>query len=131
MDTNPPTPPSHNTAPPPSINSGAVAQAEKNIKEMAREHTQLALDALKGVLEDKKASHMAKIQAATALLDRGHGKPTQYTENVTKVLTFQDLLDGIGEAEARYQAVVQQKASIEVVDVKAIPAPPLNLEDLL
>lgn len=47
------------------------------LREMAREHTEKSLNALIAVIDDKEAPHSAKIAAATALLDRGWGKPTQ------------------------------------------------------
>lgn len=47
------------------------------LREMAREHTEKALDALVGVIDSEQASDAARVQAATALLDRGWGKPTQ------------------------------------------------------
>lgn len=47
------------------------------LREMAREHTEKALGAYLAALNDDEAGHAVKVQAATALLDRGWGKPTQ------------------------------------------------------
>jgi hypothetical protein len=49
----------------------------KSLAELARAHTPKALKALVGVLDDDDAPASAKVQAATALLDRAHGKPVQ------------------------------------------------------
>jgi hypothetical protein len=54
-----------------------VPSTGMTLREMAREHTDKALNALLDALEDEEAGHPVKIQAATALLDRGWGKPTQ------------------------------------------------------
>jgi hypothetical protein len=47
------------------------------LREMAREHTEVALDALVKVATDEGSSDAARVSAASALLDRGWGKPTQ------------------------------------------------------
>ncbi|MFQ3895317.1 DUF5681 domain-containing protein [Sphingobium sp. R-7] len=49
----------------------------KTLTDLAREHTPKAVDALVDVLADEKAPHAAKVSAATALLDRGWGRPRQ------------------------------------------------------
>ena len=47
------------------------------LREMAREHTETALSALVSVVTDDDNPPAAIVAAATALLDRGWGKPTQ------------------------------------------------------
>jgi len=47
------------------------------LKAAAREHTKLALGTLARIAADQAASEAAQVAAATALLDRGWGKPTQ------------------------------------------------------
>jgi hypothetical protein len=49
----------------------------KTLREMAREHTEVALNALIEVVTSDKTSDTARVTAAQALLDRGWGKPTQ------------------------------------------------------
>lgn len=49
----------------------------KSLTEMAREHTDKALDALVGILDSDEAPHSAKVSAAGTLLDRGWGKAPQ------------------------------------------------------
>jgi hypothetical protein len=49
-------------------------------KTAARELTQEAIDTLAAVMNDPKAPPAARVSAATAILDRGHGKPTQAVE---------------------------------------------------
>lgn len=47
------------------------------LREMAREHTEVALQALIDVASGSQSSDAAKVAASVALLDRGWGKPTQ------------------------------------------------------
>ena len=48
------------------------------IKELARQHTQAAIDALVAALGDDNGR--TRVAAAEAILDRGYGKPTQHHE---------------------------------------------------
>jgi hypothetical protein len=47
------------------------------VREAARELTLDAIDTLAAVMKDPKAPAAARISAAVALLDRGHGRPHQ------------------------------------------------------
>ena len=49
----------------------------KTLTELAREHTPKAVQALVDVLESETATDAAIVSAATALLDRGWGRPKQ------------------------------------------------------
>jgi hypothetical protein len=51
-----------------------------DVKAAARELTLDAMDTLKEVMKDPKAPPAARVGAATAILDRGWGKPTQPIE---------------------------------------------------
>jgi hypothetical protein len=48
-----------------------------DVKAAARELTQEAIDTLAAIMKDPKAPSAARISAAVALLDRGHGRPFQ------------------------------------------------------
>jgi hypothetical protein len=58
----------------------ATRQIFINVRAAARALTQEAIDTLAGVMRDGKAPPAARIAAATALLDRGHGRPSQAVE---------------------------------------------------
>lgn len=61
--------------------SAAVALPETDdVRELARAATPVAVRALVEIVGDEGASASARISAATALLDRGHGKPHQSHE---------------------------------------------------
>jgi hypothetical protein len=52
-----------------------------DIRSLARSHTKSAILALAGVMRAKDATHAARVSAATALLDRGWGRPPQAIQN--------------------------------------------------
>jgi len=54
-----------------------MARALTDIRSLARSHTDMALRTLAGIAEQGDAPPAARVAAATALLDRGWGKPTQ------------------------------------------------------
>lgn len=49
----------------------------RSLKDLAREHTEDAVETLVSVMTDKDAPHPARVSAASAILDRGWGKPSQ------------------------------------------------------
>jgi hypothetical protein len=55
----------------------SMAKTLTDIRSLARSHTRSAILALAGVMRSKDASHAARVSAATALLDRGWGRPPQ------------------------------------------------------
>lgn len=67
---------------------GSIAKVKMEIREAARVYTDEALQALVDIVNDPNAPAAARVSAATAILDRGYGKPTQalnvdHTANVT------------------------------------------------
>jgi hypothetical protein len=59
-----------------SGNPGGMKKGTADIKELARQHAEAAINALVAALDDPKQ----RVAAATALLDRGYGKPKQEIE---------------------------------------------------
>jgi len=93
----------------------------------ARQHTQAAIDVLAGMLTDPKAPHAAKVQAASALLDRGYGKaPIQIDVNVKA--RFDDFLRDVG-AHVTYEHVMTQPAIQIGVDAGVNAAIASAIED--
>lgn len=68
-----------------SGNPGGRPKADKRLKELAREKTELALNTLIGIAENEKESASARVAAANAILDRGWGKPCQALEHSGEV----------------------------------------------
>jgi hypothetical protein len=54
-----------------------MAKTPIEIKSLARSHTKTALNVLASIMNEPSAPHSARVSAATALLDRGWGKPSQ------------------------------------------------------
>lgn len=48
----------------------------RSLRELAREHTMEAMETLIAIALDDQAPAPARISAASAILDRGYGKPT-------------------------------------------------------
>jgi hypothetical protein len=62
--------------------AGTPNKATRELKEIAREHTEAAIKTLVAVMEDTEAPPAARVAAADKLLDRGHGRPAVHLEPV-------------------------------------------------
>ncbi len=71
-----------------------------DVKAAARELTPQALETLQAVMNDPKAPPAARVGAATAVLDRGWGRPTQSLEGQVG-LTFERMILMATEREER------------------------------
>lgn len=61
----------------------ATVEQKATLEELARSHTETALNALVSIAT-KSDSDAARVSAANALLDRGYGKPKQAIEHGNK-----------------------------------------------
>ena len=68
-----------------SPNPGGRPAVVGELQELARIHTSQALMTLVEVMNNSDAPPAARVTAATALLDRGYGKPTQSVESKIEV----------------------------------------------
>jgi hypothetical protein len=75
-----------------SGNPGGRPKAIVQIEQIARENSPIAMKTLVEIANDKKAPSAARVSAATAILDRGYGKPRQDTR-VQHVDEFEKLSD--------------------------------------
>jgi hypothetical protein len=84
--------------------TGSSAKRQRQIEQvkyMARAHTEDAIKTLVKICNDDGAPAAARVGAATAILDRGYGKPTTYVEQGQNPLEEMDreeklaLLDAI------------------------------------
>ena len=69
----------------------------RTLAELAREHTDTALETLVRVMTDEVAPHASQVQAATSLLDRGWGRPKQDVG----LDVAEDLIEVLAKARAR------------------------------
>jgi len=90
----------------------------KSLKELASKYREKAIDTLAEILDDENAGHMSKIAAANSILDRTDGKPTQFVEQTTKVLTYQDLLTQIAVREEKFVEVIEAQSVKEIAAEK-------------
>jgi len=58
-----------------------MAKTITEIRSLARSHTRTAINVLVVVMRAKDATPAARVSAATAILDRGWGKPAQALAN--------------------------------------------------
>lgn len=59
---------------------GTPNKSTSDLREAAQQFTADALQTLVDVMKDEAQPAAARISAATAILDRGHGKPQMHTE---------------------------------------------------
>ena len=59
-----------------------------DVQNAARDHSSEAIETLARIMRDPKAPAAAQIAAASALLDRGYGKPSQAIDTNTNVHYF-------------------------------------------
>ena len=87
-----------------------VALVRVALREAAEVYTEQALTTLEGIMNDAKAPPQARVAAANALLDRGHGRPAQAVA----------LTDADGRAPVLLRVVHQH---VDVLPAPAQPAP--------
>ncbi|MGP1614730.1 MAG: hypothetical protein ACTS5Y_06695 [Pollutimonas bauzanensis] len=63
-----------------SGNPGGRPAGYGEIRDIARQHTDTAINTLVAIMNDAAATSSARVGAATALLDRGWGRPAQTIE---------------------------------------------------
>jgi Family of unknown function (DUF5681) len=92
-----------------------------DVKAAARELTLDAMDTLKQVMKDPKAPPAARVGAATAILDRGWGKPQQQIEANVNVI------DGMAIEEQEALIAMLRSIQAEREEARAL-APPEALQ---
>jgi len=90
-----------------------------HVRELARQHTEEAIEKLAEIMRDQDAPSSAQGAAANALLDRGWGKPDQ----AVSVDSGASLLSILGEVERRAELRLVEG---EVVDAGDTSAPLLG-----
>ncbi len=81
-----------------SGNPGGRPSGIGEIRDIARAHTSEAIEVLVKVMGDPDAAPSARVGAATALLDRGWGKPAQtINANLGEQDSFGEMLRRISE----------------------------------
>lgn len=82
----------------PSPNPSGRAPVAPEVKEAAQAHTLEMLSVLVAVARDEAAPPAARVAAANAVLDRGHGKPVASVEAKVATMDFNQMhLDALRE----------------------------------
>lgn len=93
----------------------------RSLTELAREKTADALAALMAVLEDNRSPAAARVTAATALLDRGWGRPPQTILSIEKELPAGQL--------SEVDASVRIAAILDAARARRMALPAVETED--
>ena len=91
-----------------SGNPGGRPAGYGDLRELARTHTETAVQTLVDIMCDSDAAPSARATAATGLLDRGWGRPEQTLTASVKGETYVDVL---------------KRINAEIEAEKALPAP--------
>lgn len=75
-----------------SGNPGGKPKGQGHIRDLAREHTEMALKTLVSIAENPKAAPSSRVAAAATLIDRGWGRAPQTVDvNILNQLTDGDI----------------------------------------
>jgi hypothetical protein len=89
-------------------------QVINDVKDAAKALTGKAIATLERVMDDPKAPPAARVTAATAVLDRGWGRPTQPIEERDKPFSLADLVAmSMERREAKARALAAEGKLIE------------------
>lgn len=94
-----------------------MAKALADIRSLARTHTKMAVKVLVGIAKSPNAADSARVAAASALLDRGWGKPKQEQEITVRRVMAKELPD-------------DELANIALGSSEGIAAPPIDPSQL-
>jgi hypothetical protein len=91
-----------------SGNPGGRPRIIEAVRDIARESTTLAIETLRTIAADADAPHAARVSAATALLDRGWGRPMQGVAMMTVAApkTVREMTD------AELMVMIEQKTDL-------------------
>jgi HEAT repeat protein len=67
-----------------SGNPGGRPKVVGEVRDLAREHTEDAINTLAKIMDDEKAPAAARVSAAESILSRGWGKAPQYIEETIR-----------------------------------------------
>lgn len=87
----------------------------RSLVDVAREHTLDAVGTLVEVMADQEAPHPSRVSAASAILDRGWGKPKQEIEAGERMIDA--LTEMLSRIDGQTRAVVP---TFEIVDANNV-----------
>ena len=91
------------------------------LRDLARKHTNDALNTLIDVCNNKASPPAARVTAACALLDRGYGRPMQWVENKIEVQSMADTAAQVlMDLSRKAREVKRREAEKEVIDITPV-----------
>ena len=73
-----------------SGNPNGRPKVDPELRDLARKHTVMAVRVLAEIAKNTRATDTARVSAASALLDRGYGRPNLVIDAEVKVRTLSD-----------------------------------------
>lgn len=70
--------------------AGAKSKVGQDLREAAQAFTDDALSVLAEIMRDDEQPAASRVSAASAILDRGHGKPTQVMDTTVRLADVSD-----------------------------------------
>src|SRR5262245_64052442 len=109
---------------------GSRNKVGPNVRELAQMHTPAAISVLADVMNDDQAPSAARVMAANALLDRGHGKAPQAITgpeappvNVNLDIVRQRIMEKFERLRATHEATEAENAG-RLIDGTLAPRQP-------
>jgi hypothetical protein len=107
-----------------SPNPGGRPKELGDVRELAKAHSAAAIETLAEIMRDKDAPPAARTAAATALLDRGFGRPAQSVEGRVEVQhsvsdAAAEVLRGLAE-RAKQRRVAEDAQMIDVTPSRVV-----------
>jgi hypothetical protein len=96
------------------------------VRDLARAHTETALNTLVSIASNPRYPPAARVSAASALLDRGYGRPAQelgITPHPPAPLGGPLTVTDASEAARVYQLMMREEIPLDAVSFAALPAP--------
>jgi hypothetical protein len=104
---------------------GSRNKLGRNVRELAQMHTPAAISVLAHVMNDDQAPPTARVMAANALLDRGHGKAPQAIPEAPPVrVNLEIVRQRISEKLERIAAAHKAEEARRLIDCKPAPSQP-------
>lgn len=112
-----------------SGNPSGRPKSDFTIQALARKHCPKAIAKLVAILDDEKVAAAAQVASANALLDRGYGKPPQFSTNDAS--QFRKAMEMSDDELATIAGMARSKANIlklvkPITDVKPVVIPNEN-----
>jgi hypothetical protein len=86
------------------------------VRDLARQHTGDAISVLTAIMSDPKVAAAARVTAATAILDRGWGKPQQPIDADINLVP-PEVQERRDDAKRKVYALLDRMARGEIIDV--------------